>query len=80
MIPHAPTLLLFTSSAQTHIFPEIRIDAIKVLDLLLIYIPEPVISGWNQGGDKHGARVLEGYLGLLNAGTKFGENDGENAF
>lgn len=76
LIPHAPTLLLFTSSAQTHIFPEIRIDAIKVLDLLLIYIPEPVISGWNQGGDKHGARVLEGYLGLLNAGTKFGENDG----
>ncbi|KAK0506164.1 hypothetical protein EDD18DRAFT_20287 [Armillaria luteobubalina] len=76
LIPHAPTLLLFTSSAQTHIFPEIRIDAIKVLDLLLMYIPDPVISGWNQGGDKHGARVLEGYLGLLNAGTKFGENDG----
>ncbi|KAK0465092.1 uncharacterized protein EV420DRAFT_1759822 [Desarmillaria tabescens] len=76
LIPHAPTLLLFTSSAQTHIFPEIRIDAIKFLDLLLIYIPEPVTSGWNQGGDKHGARVLEGYLGLLNAGTKFGENDG----
>ncbi|KAK0233154.1 hypothetical protein IW262DRAFT_1476865 [Armillaria fumosa] len=76
LIPHAPTLLLFTSSAQTHIFPEIRIDAIKVLDLLLMYIPEPVISGWNQCGDKHGARVLEGYLGLLNAGTKFGENDG----
>ncbi|KAG7450434.1 uncharacterized protein BT62DRAFT_1072508 [Guyanagaster necrorhizus] len=76
LIPHAPTLLLFTSSAQTHIFPEIRIDAIKILDLLLIYIPEPVISGWNQGGDKHGSRVLEGYLGLLNAGTKFGENDG----
>ncbi|KAK0456533.1 hypothetical protein EV421DRAFT_1753044 [Armillaria borealis] len=76
LIPHAPTLLLFTSSAQTHIFPEIRIDAIKILDLLLICIPEPVISGWNQGGDKHGARVLEGYLGLLSAGTKFGENDG----
>ncbi|KAK0208276.1 hypothetical protein DFS33DRAFT_1379816 [Desarmillaria ectypa] len=76
LIPHAPTLLLFTSSAQTHIFPEIRIDAIKFLDLLLIYMPEPVISGWNQGGDKHGARILEGYLGLLNAGTRFGENDG----
>ncbi|KAJ7487700.1 hypothetical protein B0H11DRAFT_2157103 [Mycena galericulata] len=56
LAPHATVLLLFTTSAQTHIFPEIR--------------------GWNQSGTENGSRVLEGYLGILSAGTKFGETDG----
>ncbi|CAG8744824.1 17600_t:CDS:2, partial [Acaulospora colombiana] len=47
---------------QTHIFPEIRVDAIKVLELLLDVIPEVVVS---QGSSGHGERVLNGYLGLL---------------
>ncbi|KAH9847335.1 hypothetical protein C2E23DRAFT_741971 [Lenzites betulinus] len=74
IIPHSPVLLLFTTSAQTHIFPEIRIDAIRFLDIFLEYIPDVVTEGWTrQGSGSHGRRVLEGYLGILNAGTSFGE-------
>ncbi|PCH33787.1 hypothetical protein WOLCODRAFT_135324 [Wolfiporia cocos MD-104 SS10] len=73
LLPHSPVLLLFTTSAQTHIFPEIRIDAIRFLDLFLDVIPDIVSEGWAQGGGAHGRRVLEGYLGILNAGTTFGE-------
>ncbi|THH28076.1 hypothetical protein EUX98_g6127 [Antrodiella citrinella] len=70
--PHAPTLLLFTTSALTHIFPEIRIDAIRFLDIFLECMPEIVVEGWANGTSNHGRRILEGYLGLLNAGTAFG--------
>ena len=77
LIPHSPVLLLFATSAQTHIFPEIRIDAIRCLDLLLEHIPEVVVEGWGQGTKNHGGRVLEGYLGILNAGTKIGEGGGK---
>jgi len=76
ILPHSQLLLLFTTSAQTHIFPEIRIDAIRFLNIFLEYIPNAVIAGWNADHNGHGARVLEGYLGILNAGTKFGEGDG----
>lgn len=69
-------LLLFTTSAQTHIFPEIRIDAIRFLDLYLDLIPEIVVGGWRDGKGGHGKRVLGGYLGVLNAGTKFGDDGG----
>ncbi|KAM5530783.1 hypothetical protein V8D89_015524, partial [Ganoderma adspersum] len=74
LAPHSPVLLLFTTSAQTHIFPEIRIDAVRLLDIYLEYIPEVVTEGWmHPGGGSHGRRVMEGYLGILNAGTTFGE-------
>lgn len=76
MIPHTPLLILFTTSAQTHIFPEIRIDAIRFIDLFLEVIPETLVSGWTEGSG-HGNRVLDGYLGILNAGTKFSEAEGE---
>ncbi|GLB36226.1 hypothetical protein LshimejAT787_0305140 [Lyophyllum shimeji] len=76
LLPHSPLLLLFTASAQTHIFPEIRIDAIRFLDLFLECIPQAVVAGWSEDNNGHGARILEGYLGILNAGTKFGETDG----
>ncbi|KAF8576820.1 hypothetical protein K439DRAFT_1397060 [Ramaria rubella] len=68
--PHAPLLILFITSAQTHIFPAIRIDAVRSLDLLLELTPEIVIQGWNET-ETTGARVLEGYLGLMNAGSNF---------
>ncbi|TEB34941.1 hypothetical protein FA13DRAFT_1660099 [Coprinellus micaceus] len=74
IVPHAQLLLLFTTSAQTHIFPEIRIDAVKSLDIFLESIPETVVSGISTKG--HGSRVLDGYLGILNAGTKYGGNEG----
>lgn len=76
ILPHSSMLLLFTTSAQTHIFPEIRIDAVRFLDIFLEYVPQLVISGWREGGKGNGSRVLEGYLGILNAGTRFGETDG----
>ncbi|KAI0348476.1 hypothetical protein BDW22DRAFT_1424636 [Trametopsis cervina] len=78
LIPHAQLLLLFTTSAQTHIFPEIRIDAIRWLDLLLEVIPDVVVEGWAQGSNGHGRRVLEGYLGVLNAGTAYNESGDKN--
>jgi pre-rRNA-processing protein IPI1 len=62
--------MLFTTSAQTHIFPEIRVDAIKVLDLLLDIIPEVVVS---RGASGHGLRVLNGYLSLLVSNSSKGE-------
>lgn len=81
LIPHAPVLLLFATSAQTHIFPEIRIDAVRFLDIYLEYIPEVVTEGWMYtGSSSHGRRVLEGYLGILNAGTTFGEGGGMFGF
>ncbi|KAL4242182.1 Pre-rRNA-processing protein IPI1 [Abortiporus biennis] len=73
ILPHSPLLLLFTTSAQTHIFPEIRVDAVRFLDLYLEHIPTVVTQGWAQGTSGHGKRVLEGYIGLLNAGTVYGE-------
>lgn len=76
LIPHVPLLLLFAASAQTHIFPEIQIDAIRFLDLLLDAVPESVVCGWNESGLGHGKRVLEGYLGILSVGIKFGEVEG----
>lgn len=38
-------------------------------------IPQAVVADWTRIGS-HGNRVLEGYLGILNAGTKFGETEG----
>ncbi|KAJ7209662.1 hypothetical protein GGX14DRAFT_452486 [Mycena pura] len=76
LIPHATTLLLFATSAQTHIFPEIRVDAIRFLNIYLEYIPAATVAGWNHSGSESGSRILEGYLGILSAGTKFGETGG----
>ncbi|CDO73234.1 hypothetical protein BN946_scf185007.g289 [Trametes cinnabarina] len=48
--------------------------AVRFLDIFLEHIPEIVVEGWTQhASSSHGRRVLEGYLGILNAGTSFGE-------
>lgn len=75
VVPHASIFLLYTSSAQTHIFPEIRIDAVRLLDLFLECIPETVVSGWDTKVNSHGGRILAGYLGILNAGTIYNDLD-----
>ncbi|KAF7307005.1 Ipi1-N domain-containing protein [Mycena indigotica] len=75
LMPHTPTLLLFTTSAQTHIFPEIRVDAIRFLDIYLEHMPSAIVAGWDREGTT-GHQVLQGYLGLLNAGTSFGDVEG----
>jgi pre-rRNA-processing protein IPI1 len=74
LVPHCPILLLFATSAQTHIFPEIRLDAIRFLDIFLEHIPHAVVDGWDGDSSDHGARILEGYLGFLSAAPK--ETDG----
>ncbi|TFK57197.1 hypothetical protein OE88DRAFT_1619628 [Heliocybe sulcata] len=80
--PHASHLLLFTTSAQTHIFPEIRVDAVRFLDIFLDVMPDYIVKGWDESRAdsvaSHGSRVLDGYMGILNAGTKFGQ-DGSSA-
>ncbi|KAH9063528.1 hypothetical protein EDB87DRAFT_1673571 [Lactarius vividus] len=75
LAPHSSTLLLFTTSGQTHIFPEIRIDAIRFLDLYLETFPDLVVCGWRDGMNGHGRRVLNGYLSILNVSTKLGEEE-----
>ncbi|KAL9933966.1 hypothetical protein V8E36_007048 [Tilletia maclaganii] len=52
---YAPSLILYTISALSHIFTEVRIDALRILDLLLDYIPTAVVGDWN--GFAHAARL-----------------------
>nr|GAT43229.1 predicted protein [Mycena chlorophos] len=75
LAPHSTTLLLFTTSAQTHIFPEIRVDAVRLLNIYLEYIPAAIVAGWDRESAT-GHQVLQGYLGILNAGTSFGDAEG----
>ncbi|KAG9314429.1 hypothetical protein JVU11DRAFT_5226 [Chiua virens] len=51
-------------------------NAIRFLDLLMDAVPESVVGGWNESRLGHGKRILEGYLGILGAGTKFGGAEG----
>ncbi|GAC75662.1 uncharacterized conserved protein [Moesziomyces antarcticus T-34] len=44
--PYHNTLLLYTTSALSHIYPEVRLDAIKVLDVCLDVLPHTATSGW----------------------------------
>lgn len=44
--PYHNTLLLFTTSALSHIYPEVRLDAVKVLDVCLEILPRTATSGW----------------------------------
>lgn len=46
------------------------------MDLFLEVFPAVVVEGWSQGRNDHGRRGLEGYLGILNAGTAYGEEGG----
>ena len=50
----------------------------RFLDIFLECIPEAVIAGWCENQIGHGSRVLNGYLGILNAGLKYGETDGDS--
>ncbi|GAA6059787.1 hypothetical protein JCM10212_003682 [Sporobolomyces blumeae] len=70
-------LILFTLSALSSLDDGVRIDALKVLDLLLEKIPEAIVRGWDGAADVHaqlgkgademgtGSKVVEGLLGML---------------
>ncbi|KZV99060.1 hypothetical protein EXIGLDRAFT_746377 [Exidia glandulosa HHB12029] len=83
--PHAPTLLLFVTSAQTHIFPEIRVDGVRFLDALLASVPDVVTRAWadesspSSSSAADGRRVLSGYLALLNASSTSSDSKDANA-
>jgi pre-rRNA-processing protein IPI1 len=76
--PYASTLLLYTTSAMSHIYPDVRLDSIRFLDFLYPALGSQVASGWqnsiassstskaSDGSDQeHGERVLRCYLSLL---------------
>lgn len=66
--PFTPLLLFFTTAGLSHIFVEVRIESLKVLDLLLDKCPDEVTSGWLGGtADSHGSRAIECYYALLHA-------------
>ncbi|EST08922.2 Pre-rRNA-processing protein IPI1/Testis-expressed sequence 10 protein [Kalmanozyma brasiliensis GHG001] len=44
--PYHGTLLLFTTSALSHIYPEVRIGAVKILDVCLSILPQVATAGW----------------------------------
>ncbi|ORX40183.1 hypothetical protein BD324DRAFT_616690 [Kockovaella imperatae] len=46
LTPHIPLLLLHTSSGLSHIFPEIRLDACKLVHILLDHVPSHVVGSW----------------------------------
>lgn len=86
--PHVPVVLLFSASALSHIFPEIRVDAIRFIDILLDLVPDKVVGNWtnsdtgplaNRGGEtsasgssSSGRWILEGYLALLDVNSSAG--------
>ncbi|TIA82131.1 hypothetical protein E3P89_01275 [Wallemia ichthyophaga] len=71
--PYSSILLLFTASGLSHIFPEVRLDSIKFLDILIDFIPQFVINGWAVASSSTnptsigGRQIIECYLALLSA-------------
>jgi pre-rRNA-processing protein IPI1 len=66
---------LFTASALSHIFPEIRVDASKVLNLLIKFFTTSVVEGWDSENVSLqsvgcGSRILHALLALLHASPK----------
>ncbi|EJT99870.1 hypothetical protein DACRYDRAFT_23434 [Dacryopinax primogenitus] len=61
--PHVPLLLLHVLSNTTHIFPDIRIDSIRFLHLLLNKAPVSVIQELNQTSST--GRVLDAFRAIL---------------
>jgi pre-rRNA-processing protein IPI1 len=73
-------LIFFTTSSLSHIYPDVRMDAVRALNLLLDVCPEAMALNWSAGGSSpvastsassgsseqsHSMRVLECYLALL---------------
>jgi pre-rRNA-processing protein IPI1 len=50
----------------------------RFLIIFLDFIPLPLVQGWNSSGSSIGKRILEGYLGNLSAGIKYGDGEGEH--
>ncbi|KAN0063503.1 rRNA processing protein [Thecaphora frezii] len=46
LAPYLNALLLFTASALSHIYPEVRLDAVRILDILVQIAPIAATAGW----------------------------------
>ncbi|WVF69251.1 hypothetical protein IAT40_004027 [Kwoniella sp. CBS 6097] len=68
--PHLPLLVLQTSSALSHIFPEIRLDACKLVHLLLTHVPTHVVGSW----PRQPSNILEGLRLAVGLGGEKGVN------
>ena len=68
--PHLPLLLLQTSSALSHIFPEIRLEACRLVRLLLSLCPDQVVGSWPYSST---STILEGLRLAVGLGGKKGE-------
>lgn len=56
--PFMPLLIIYTCSAMTHIFEDVRLDAVKLMDLWIDIAPNVIVSKfWN--------RVTGNYMSLL---------------
>ncbi|KAE8219523.1 hypothetical protein CF319_g6797 [Tilletia indica] len=74
LLLYAPSLILYTVSALSHIFTEVRIDALRILNLLLDHIPEAVVRGWDGFGP-----ALRSGSHLGSAGGGGGEGDASSS-
>ena len=69
--PFAPSMLLLTTSAMSHISMAVRIDALRVLSLLLDKVPALATEDWesaldaHSGSDRHGQRLLQAFFAML---------------
>ncbi|KZO96031.1 hypothetical protein CALVIDRAFT_146689 [Calocera viscosa TUFC12733] len=61
--PHVPLLLLHVLSNMAHIFPEVRIDAIRVLRILLDRVPSAVILDCSR--TQSTGRILDAFRSIL---------------
>ncbi|KAL7419747.1 rRNA processing protein [Cryptotrichosporon argae] len=73
LAPYLPLLQLQLSSALSHIFPEIRIDACRLVSLLLEHAPAAIVGAWPHSaavaGTDGGSTVFEGLRLAVGLGT-----------
>ncbi|KAK9897214.1 hypothetical protein P389DRAFT_194842 [Cystobasidium minutum MCA 4210] len=72
--PHHSILLFFATSSMSHIYPDIRLDAVRALNIMLDIFPESIaLPWWGEGTSSKSKnseddlpnKVLECYLSLI---------------
>lgn len=69
--PFMPLLIIYTCSAMTHIFEDVRLDAVKLMDLWIDIAPNVIVSKfWN--------RVTGNYMSLLTVDSNSMSSSAQN--
>lgn len=74
-LPFASPMLLITTSAMSHISMTVRIDALRILSLLLNKVPALATKDWEAALDtsstsnQHGQRILQAFFAMLGVGA-----------